>query len=175
MRQMLICTLLLSVILLSVAGGCGYTLEGRGSLLPPHILRVGIPTLDNRTTIPGLGETITSAIYSEFVSRGSFQVSGSDIGVDAVLEGEITQYNLVPRAIDEEGVATQFLVTVVADISFRDLIEDRIIWQQRNYRFQSEYQLSDVSADFVNQEAQSIELVAADFATGLVSAILTGF
>lgn len=175
MKKMLIIATLLSAILITVSAGCGYTLEGRGSLLPAHILRVGIPTMENRTTIPGIAETITSAIFSEFVGRGSFQVSNSDIGVDAVLTGEITQYSLIPRAIDEQGVATQFLITVVANVSFRDLIEDRIIWQQKNYRFQSEYQLSDVSADFVNQEAESIQLVAADFAANLVSAILTGF
>ena len=122
------------ILLLFMAGlmlilpGCGgYSLEGRGSLLPPYILRVGIPTLENNTNLPTLGEIVTREIYSEFLSRGNFQVLSSDSGVDAVLEGEISSYILIPRALDEEGIATSFLVSITANVLFRDLVEDQVL------------------------------------------------
>ena len=156
--------------------GCGgYSLEGRGSVLPAHILRVGIPTLENNTNQGGLGEIVTREIYSEFLARGNFQVLSTATGVDALLEGTITSYGLVPRALDEEGVATSFLVIFSADVSFRDLVDDTVLWEQKNYRFSREYQLSDVGGDFVSQELDSIRLAAKDFAGSLVATILTGF
>ena len=162
-------------IVLPMTFGCGYTLEGRGSLLPPHILRVGIPTLENNTTMASLGEIVTSEIYSQFISRGNFQVLSTDTGVDAVLEGSLTSYTLAPKAIDEEGVATSFMIYIVASIRFRDLVEDKILWEQKSYRFSSEYQLSDAGGDFVTQEMESVRLAAKDMASSLVASILTGF
>lgn len=171
-RLLAACAALLVPLL---SAGCGYALEGRGSVLPPHILRVGIPSLTNSTSLPGLGELITSEIYSQFVSRGNFQVLNTVSGVDAVLEGEVLTYMLVPRAIDEEGVATSFLVVFTAKVAFRDLVEDKVLWEQDNYRFQAEYQLSEVGTDFVTQELESVRFAARDFANSLVASILTGF
>lgn len=173
MRTLSVCAIL-AVLLVSIGCG-GYSLEGRGSVLPPHILRVGIPTLENKTTQAGLGEIVTREIYSEFLARGNFQVLSTSSGVDALLEGTITTYSLVPRALDEEGVATSFLVVFSADVSFRDLVDDTVLWEQKNYRFSREYQLSEVGGDFVTQELDSIRLAAKDFAGTLVATILTGF
>jgi outer membrane lipopolysaccharide assembly protein LptE/RlpB len=164
--------LLLPIIILS---GCGYALEGRGSFLPSYILRIGVPTFKNLTTTPGLEETITAEIYSEFLSRGDFQLSAETTGVDAVLTGEITSYRYFPKAVDDQGMATSYLIYITADISFRDLVQDKVIWEQKGYRFQSEYQLSQEGADFVSQEAESIQRAAEDFARSVVSTILTGF
>lgn len=168
------------MLIMLVAGAvlyssCGYALEGRGSFLPDHIMRIGIPTFKNLTTQPGLEELVTAEIYSEFLSRGSFRLSGDTTGVDAVMIGEITSYDLVPRALDEEGVASSYLVVFRANITFRDLVEDKILWEQKNYYFQSEYQLSRAEADFVTQESDSIREAAQDFARSVVSTILTGF
>ena len=160
---------------LALAAACGYALEGRGSFLPPHITRIGVPAFKNLTTSPGLEDIITAEIHSEFLSRGNFTISPNSTGVDALLEGEITSYRTVPRAVDEEGVATSYLILITADIRFKDLVEDKVLWQDRAFRFQSEYQLSEEGADFVSQESQSIELAAEDFAKSVVSTILTGF
>ena len=154
---------------------CGYALEGRGSFLPPHIIRIGVPTFKNLTTQPGLEEVITAEIYSEFLGRGNFKLSADSTGVDAVLEGEIASYNYIPRAIDAEGIATSYLILITANITFTDLIEDKVLWEQRNFHFQSEYQLSQEGADLVTQEAESIKRAAEDFAKSVVSTILTGF
>lgn len=175
MKEKFIIIALISAILLPMTFGCGYSLEGRGSLLPPHILRVGIPTLENNTTMASLGEIVTSEIYSQFISRGNFQVQATDTGVDAVLEGTVTSYTLSPKAIDEEGVVTSFVITIYASITFRDLVEDKVIWEQKSYRFSSEYQLSDAGGDFVTQEIESVRLAAKDLASNLVASILTGF
>lgn len=175
MKDKLIIIALMLAIFLPMTFGCGYTLEGRGSLLPPHILRVGIPTLENKTTMASLGEIVTSEIYSQFISRGNFQVLSTDTGVDAILEGEVTSYTLTPKAIDEEGVVTSFVITIYANVSFRDLVEDKVIWEQKSYRFSSEYQLSDAGGDFVTQEMESVRLAAKDLAENLVASVLTGF
>lgn len=154
---------------------CGYNLEGRGSFLPGHIARIGIPSFKNLTTKIGLEEVITTEIYSEFLTRGDYQLSGNATGVDAVLLGEITSYNYIPRAIDEQGMATSYMIVITADIVFRDIKENKVLWEQKAYRFQSEYQLSREGEEFIQQEADAIKRASEDFAKSLVSTILTGF
>jgi hypothetical protein len=161
--------------LLAFIWACGYALEGRGSFLPGHILRVGIPSFKNLTTTVGLEEVITAEIYSEFITRGDYQLSGDTTGVDAVLLGEITSYNYVARAVDEQGMATSYMILITANIVFRDLKEDKVLWEQRGYRFQSEYQMSAEEGEVVTQEAEAVQRAAEDFAKSIVSTILTGF
>jgi len=161
--------------LLAFTWSCGYALEGRGSFLPSHIIRVGIPSFKNLTTKVGLEEVITAEIYSEFLTRGDYQLSGNSTGVDAVLQGEIASYAYVPRALDEQGMATSYLIVITANIVFKDLKENKVLWQQRGYRFQSEYQLSEEGEGLISQEADAIERAAEDFAKSVVSTILTGF
>jgi len=163
------------LLAVALASACGYALEGRGSFLPRHIARIGVPSFKNLTTTPGLEEVITSEIYSEFLSRGNFSLSADTTGVDALLEGEIVSYTYLPRAIDEQGMATSYLILITANITFTDLVEDKVLWEQKNYRFQSEYQLSQEGGEFVTQEAESVHRAAADFAKSVVSTILTGF
>lgn len=158
-----------------LAGACGYALEGRGSFLPPHIRNVGIPTFENLSSTPGIAEIITAEIHSEFISRGNFSINNTSAGVDAVLEGTIRNYSYIPRALDEDGIATSFLISITADITFRDLVENKVIWEQKGYRFYSEYQLSDAGGDFINQESESVRRAAEDFAKRIVGTILTGF
>lgn len=169
-------TLACAALVVVLLSGCvGYKLEGTSSLLPPHIYRIGVPPFENTTPVPALGEMLTRDIYSEFINRGRYEVTNSDVGVDAVLTGTVLSYNLIPRAVDEQGVASSYDVIVVASLEFRDLVDDRIIWQQKSYQFKSEYQFADPTADLVTLEMESIQLASADFARKVVDAILTGF
>lgn len=165
-----------AALLLTLLSGCaGYNLEGTSSLLPPYIYRIGIPPFENETTVPALGDLLTRDIYSEFINRGRYDITNDDLGVDAVLEGTVLSYQLVPRAVDEEGVATSYVVVIVARMEFRDLVEDQILWEQDYYQFSNEYQFSDPTADLITLEMESINLASEDFANKVVAAILTGF
>ena len=168
--------LFILILVAALSLGClGYNLEGRGSNLPEYIKRVGIPPLENSTSDHTLGQVVTDAIVSEFINRGNFELTNTDTGVDALLTGEMTNYQLIPRAIDENGQATSFLVVISARVQFNDLQNDVVIWEQRNYQFRQEYQLSDLGADFVNMESEAVKRAAEEFARKLVNAILTGF
>lgn len=172
-------TLLVAIISLLVvtlfAGCAGYNLEGTSSLLPAHIYRIGLPAFENNTRVPGLGELLTRDIYSEFINRGRYEVTNDRLGVDAVLEGTVLSYQLIPRSVDEQGVAESYDVLVIAKLTFRDLVEEQVLWQQDYYQFRSEYQFSDPTADLITLEAESIRLASEDFARKVVAAILTGF
>jgi hypothetical protein len=173
MRKHLILLLLLSLTLL--AGCLGYNLEGRGSNLPEYIKVVGIPTLENKTADHTLSQIVTEAIITEFVKRGDFELSSSVTGVDAVLTGEMTTYRLSPMAINENGEPTSILVIIGANLQFKDVQQDVIIWEQTNYQFSQNYQLSELGADFINMESEAIREASKAFASKLVNSILTGF
>lgn len=165
-----------SAIITSIAAGCaGYNLEGTSSLLPAHIYRIGVPPFANETSVPALGELLTRDIYNEFINRGRYEVVNTDFGVDALLEGTVTRYTLIPRALDEDGIASSYDVLIVTNLAFRDMVEDKVLWEQKNYQFRSEYQFSDPTADLITLEMESIDLASEDFAQKVVAAILTGF
>ena len=57
-----------------LAGGCGYSLAGRGSFLPDYIKTIGVPAFGNRTTVFNLETQLTQKVRAEFIGRGKYQV-----------------------------------------------------------------------------------------------------
>ena len=91
--------LALIVMLAIAAPGCGYALAGRGSFLPADIRIVGVPLLENRTTMPRLEQIITDKIRTAFINRGGrFTPVPTTSGADAVLSGTIIGLSREPVA-----------------------------------------------------------------------------
>src|SRR5262245_58693767 len=99
---MLFRRLALVVAVAGIASGCGYALAGRGSFLPADIRVVGIPLLENRTTIPRLEQIITDKIRTEFIARGKYSVEPTTRGADAVISGAITSFVTQPVGLDQQ-------------------------------------------------------------------------
>ncbi len=163
---------LLPVILLS---GCGYTLKGQGSFLPEHIKSIMIPELRNRTPKLELEQVITRKIQEELISRGTYSLADSKDDAGAILEATIMEYKTTPKSINSEGRATSYTITIRLDVKFRDLVENKVLFEDNNYSVSEEYQLTDAEEDFLDQEEFAIEEAAIKLSEKLISAILEGF
>jgi outer membrane lipopolysaccharide assembly protein LptE/RlpB len=82
--------------LLVVAAGCGYSLVGRGSLLPDTIKKVSFPPFKNSTSRIGLEQRLSAAVARELAARGRFSVSAKEGDGDAQLSGDIVGFALYP-------------------------------------------------------------------------------
>jgi hypothetical protein len=162
-------------VLLLAAGGCGYSLAGRGAHLPEHIRRVGIPPFDNQTARLELDEVVTQQVQEQFLSRGGFEVVSQRDGVDALLLGEITSFASRPIGLDSEGRATQISVLITARVQFKDLVANSTLYSSRNFLFRKEYQVTGDVANYFDQEIEAIREASEDFAATLASSILEGF
>ena len=158
-----------------LAAACGYHLKGHSSSLPPEIKKVGIPIFINKTDRPDLEQRITARVISEFVTRGRYQISSSEEGVDAILRGEILVYLQTPVTLNVQGRATRYEILINARVVLTQVSDDKILWQDDHFVFRQQYDVPSTSSGIVSQEQAAVDLVADDFAKAVVASILEGF
>ena len=163
-----------------LAGGCGYTLAGRGSFLPDYIKTIGVPAFTNRTTVFNLETLLTQKVRAEFIGRGKYKILPEQNNVDAVLSGEVVTANLFPVSFTTQQIASRYALTVAARIELRDVRENKILWENSGLVFRQEYEAQtganaqDANA-FFNHDANALDRMSTDFARTIVSAILEAF
>ena len=165
---------------LCASGGCGYSLAGRGSFLPPYIKTIGVPTFVNRTTVFNLETLLTQKVRAEFIGRGKYQILPQTNAVDAVLTGEVTAVSIVPASFSTQQLASRYAITMTAKMELRDLRENKVLWENPSVMLRQEYEatsgrgVTDPVA-FFQQDANALERMSTEFARTIVSAILEAF
>ncbi len=161
---------------------CGYHLRGTGSSLPPHIKRVHIPMFKNLTTRFELDVKLTLKVIDEMVARGKVEITGDAKTADAVMNGEIISFTANPIAFSGEGQADRYNITIVANITLRDLVNKKTIYSNPYFVYQQEYEVvggeiggEQEGTDFETVQTEAIEKVAERFARSLIITILEGF
>jgi hypothetical protein len=163
-----------------LSAGCGYSLAGRGTFLPAHIRTIGVPMFSNNTPVFEVERPFTEKVRSEFIGRGRYQILPEETGVDAVLRAEIVSIAISPASFTAERQATRYAIVITTKIEFRDVANDRVIWQNPSLVFREEYDVvtGTVATDpnvFFGQELNAVERLATNFARTVVSAILEAF
>ena len=160
--------------------GCGYSLAGRGTFLPAYIKTVGVPTFQNHTTVFNLETLMTQKVRSEFIGRGKYQILPQESGVDAVLSGDITTVQVVPATLNAAQLASRYVIVMAANIQFKDLKDNKVLWENPNVVFREEYDANGAATGvdpnaFFGQEANALDRVSTEFARTIVSSILEAF
>ncbi len=167
---------LLFLTLTASLTGCGYALVGRASSnVPPDVKSVYIRPLENRTQRSQVEQALTRAVADEMVARNRFSIVGTPDGADAELSGAVTGFDVRPVAFDGTGLATQYEIVVIAQITFKRLGTDKVIWSNDKYLFRESYELEATGADYIDREDEAIEDAAKRFAETMVSDLLEGF
>jgi hypothetical protein len=172
-----------SVALLSVLGGCGYTLQGRGINVDPSIKRIGVPVFRDDTGKPGLDQKITQKVVEELLHRGHFEVVSTTTGVDAIVEGEILSYRAQPTAFNpipgaapgNAPQASRYTIMVSAKVRYYKPGSDTAIWENDAFPAQDDYEFGTDPNSFAGREDQALVRLATTFARTLVSSMLEGF
>ena len=95
---------------------------------------------------------------------------------DVILRGSIDSFGIFPIAFNTQGRATQYQVSITANIELVDhRNEDKTIWKNDQYRFAENYQIDVASTDAADQETRAITAIAERFAETLVTNLLEGF
>ena len=160
--------------------GCGYALAGRGSALPTHIRTIGIPLFTNATSVFDVEQTLTQRVRLEFIGRGKYRVVPDDTGTDAVLKGDISAISIRPTAFDNEQQASRYEITVVVKVEFRDITNDKVLYENPAQTFKEEYDVTtgQTASDpntFLGQNSNALNRLADDFAKTVVTAVLEAF
>ena len=97
--------------------GCanmGYSL---GSMLPPDIKTVYVPTVINRTDEPLVDIEVTRAVIEQIQLDGSLKVAGED-DADSVLHIVLTKYQIVPISFEKvrRTAAEEYRIYLTAQV-----------------------------------------------------------
>jgi hypothetical protein len=164
-----------------VATGCGYTLAGRGQYLPSYITAIAVPLFGNTTPIPQVDQIFTNKVRAEFQNRGQYSVVAGESGADGLVKGTLTGLGTTPVAFTAAQLARRLRITVVLAVSFEDLRQKKVLWENPALSFSDEYELAspgNVGADaaaFIGQQSAVIDRLGDDFARNVVTAILEAF
>ncbi|HZR24444.1 MAG TPA: LptE family protein [Vicinamibacterales bacterium] len=150
--------------------------------MPAYIQTIGVPAFTNRTTVFNLETLLTTKVRSEFIGRGKYQVLPQNTGVDGLLTGEVTAVTITPVGFNpnQANLATSYSVTMTARIEFRDLHENKVLWENPAVMFRQDYPATSGApignpVAFFQQDASALERMTSEFARTIVSSILEAF
>ena len=167
-----------SVVLMQF--GCGYSLAGRGSFLPTYIRTIGVPQFANLTPLPDVDRRVTEKVRAELIGRGKWTIKVDTVGVDAILNGEVTAITITPSALNLQQQATRYSAALIAKVEFKDLKANKVLWSNPSMQYREEFDVntSTAAADastFFGQDLNALDRMATEFARSVVSAILEAF
>jgi outer membrane lipopolysaccharide assembly protein LptE/RlpB len=155
--------------------GCGYRLVGTASNIPPEIRSVHLEPLENRTSRVQVDQILTRALADELVTRQRFEVLSGSGGADGEISGSVTAFQVRPVSFDAEGRATEYEIAITAQVAFRQLSPDRVVWANDRYQFRESYRLEASELGYFDRETPAIEATARKFAETMVTDLLEGF
>lgn len=164
-----------SFVIALAASACGYHLAGKGSTLPPSVASVGIPIFENKTSRTELEQRVTERVIDEFTTRGRVRILPGEEGADAVLRGTLYTYTTTPVIINPQGRATRYEILITARVVLSVPATEHVLWEDDHFLFKQQYDVPEVSINYVDQEIVAIDQVAGDFARSVVTSIMEGF
>jgi hypothetical protein len=148
-------------------------------VVDPSIKRVGVPLFADETGQPGVDELITEKVIEELLKRGRFDVVRSRTAVDALVEGRLMRFDIVPVGFSEgesqQTQASRYSVRLQASIRYAKLDATEPIWQDEGFSVRDEYDIGEDPEAFFDREDESLERLATAFARRLVQSMLEAF
>jgi len=172
-----IARLALVALLLVAAGslaGCGYALVGTSTNLPPEVQKIYLSPLENATRRSEVEQILTRSLSEELLSRKRFTVVNDAHQADAVLSGRVIGFDTSPLTFDQEGRATQYQITILVSMLFKDKA-DKVLWQNDRYVYKESYPVDPSEQTYFDREKIAIQQASVNFARTMVIDLLEGF
>ena len=156
--------------------GCGYHTAGHTSRLPASLHTIAIPGFANKTQTYRVEQMITQEVVREFISRTQYRVINyNSDDAQATLKGVVLSTRAEPLTYDSQTKrASSAMITVTLKVSLEDR-SGRVLFENRNYVFREQYQVSREIAGFFNEDTPALQRLSRDLARTLVSDILEAF
>jgi Lipopolysaccharide-assembly len=154
----------LAIVSLMLLSCSHYSTAGR---LPQHIKTVYIPTFENETAEFNLAQEITDAVTERFLSEANLRL-GDAGSAEAQIDGRIRRYYEEAETYrqTEEIEVSGRRVTIVLEVAFVDRVENKTLWENRNFSRWAVYEPDEES----EQEAASKVVIL--LADDLISSVL---
>ena len=151
-----------------LAAGIGISLVGcgiysfSGSTLPTHIRTVAVPLFDDDTPEFGIAQDLTDAVIDAITKDNTLKIANPP-GHDSMLRGRILRITDGPGQYNRDETVTDYRVTVNVHVSFEDIREQKILWEDTLSQWGS------YSSDREEGIRSALEKIATDILTRTVS------
>ena len=153
-------------LLALLVSGCGYT---AGTLLPPHLKTVHIPLFKENFAVPGesgdirrfepilpgVGSDVTQEVVARFFLEGSLQIVDRE-DADAILSGEVIGFRRTPLSYTSDDEVREYRVTILVNVTFRDLKKDEIVWEVKNFAGEATYLATESEDEAVKEAVEDL-------------------
>jgi hypothetical protein len=157
--------------LLVLVAGCGYSARGH---LPSDVRTVAVPIFGNRTTKPAVETEMTRALADAFATDGRLRVV-SRATADAVLEGEVTAYELISIAFDPTANVRIYRLLVTMNVSLRDVRRNAVLFQQQGLSEKADFRVSGLVSETIAREEIALRAATLDIARAVVALAIERF
>ncbi len=164
---------LISTGLLLCLTGCGYHTVGASAHLPANVRTLAVPAFSTRAQAFHTEFAFTQAVVHEFNTRTKYRIVNND--ADATLRGTIVSQSASPLTYDStSGQTSSYLITVTARVilTARD---GRVLYQNDALPFRAQYQSTQDTTSFIQEDSPAVQRLARDFAQAVVAAILESY
>jgi len=158
-----------TVLLALGLGGHGCVGYRLGSMVPPDIRSVYVPTFVNQTGEPLLEIETTRAAIQEFQKDGSLKVAPED-EADAILRIKLTEYQLTPLAYNSvrKTEANEYRLTIYASLVLTRRRDNTVITESPRVRGEATFE---IIGDLSTSKRAGLPPAAADLAHSIVQRV----
>ncbi|HSQ42773.1 MAG TPA: LPS assembly lipoprotein LptE [Fibrobacteraceae bacterium] len=126
--------------------------------LPSHIHTVRIDDVQNLTTDPLLGIRLREGLLTLFRKNASgIRIVSDNEDADAEFQLTLTNYTNATETYTSSAEVETYKVTLTADVSFRDLVKNTVIYQGKALRAEGVYDISQNETEDQHGQERAIE------------------
>ena len=128
--------LTLAVIFILFAVSCKMNYSFTGASIPPEVKTIKIGNFQNNALLvnPTLSQEFTDALRNKFQAQTSLILVNDD--GDMTIEGDITDYNTRPTAIQSDDVAALNRLTISVKVKFINIYDEKQNFEQTFTRYE---------------------------------------
>jgi outer membrane lipopolysaccharide assembly protein LptE/RlpB len=158
-------------LLAVVVAGCGYSFRGT---LPEHIQTVAVPVFANKTGEPRIESLLTNGVVEAFSTNGRLRVVRRE-DADAVLEGEVIGYSVVPISYDSQANVRQYRLTVTMNLKLLDMKKSGVLFEEHGLTEKADFNVQSAVSQTIAVEETSVRSAATEIGRAIVSITLSRF
>jgi hypothetical protein len=143
-------------LLCVVLSGCSYSVYSNAY---PHLKKVAVRAFENRSADYDLGDKLLNGLSQEFANDGRLKLVTQQ--PDCTLEGSINSFEENIYSYDAANNVQDYQLRLVCSVTFTDLINNQVIWENKALQVTCNYAVSEGStAQFSSKEEATDELIS---------------
>jgi hypothetical protein len=139
---------LVALMLLIFASGCGYRLESGTARFKDPSVRIDVSPFANRSTTPDAGAVVAARLREE-LRRSGFQGSFGNVGANYLIEGKVREIRSDIFSHGADRFPVENRLTLVVDIRAVEVVRGGVLWKESG--------LSETASFFSGTDAQYTE------------------